>query len=238
MSGPILLAFLAGAVTTFSPCVIPVIPLVVGGAVRSARFGPFFLLIGMVISFTLAGTFAAALLFQLGFPADFLAQVAAVLLILVGAFLFFSYLDGLFKSATGGLSQWAETLISRFELSGASGQLLIGALIGLIWAPCTGPTLGAAISLASQGQSLTQSFFIMLTFSIGACLPLGIYGGLASKLSQKKSQIISFGQKLRQSVALLFMFIGFALLMGWHKSLEVWLLAQLPEWWVDFITRF
>ncbi|PIT99461.1 MAG: cytochrome C biogenesis protein [Bdellovibrionales bacterium CG10_big_fil_rev_8_21_14_0_10_45_34] len=238
MIGQMTLAVLAGAVTTLSPCVIPVIPLVVGGASHSARFGPLYLLLGLVTSFTLTGTFAAALLFKLGLPPDMLTQGAAVLLILVGAFLFFSFLDNLFKSSTDGLSQWANNFISTHKLSGPLGQFTIGALIGLIWAPCTGPTLGAAISLASQGENLFESFVVMLSFSLGACLPLGVYGSVANLWVKRKGQIIKFGQGLRKAVALLFIFVGVSILLGWHKALETWLLGHLPEWWVNLITRF
>jgi cytochrome c-type biogenesis protein len=232
----LLLSMAAGGLTIFSPCVLPVAPLVMGAASRSSKWGPLALLAGMILSFALIGTFAAVFLFQIGLSPDHLTTFGAVLLIVVGLFLFSDSLNALFKSGTSGLSQKLETTLSRFSLSGAQGQFVVGLAIGMIWAPCTGPTLGAAISFAVQGENLWQSFLTMLAFGIGASVPLGILGLGARKLAHRRGQLMNVSHGLRKAMALLFVFIGVAILFGWHKWLETQILDLLPDWWVQMIT--
>jgi cytochrome c biogenesis protein CcdA len=230
-----LLAIGAGILTMLSPCVLPVIPLVMGSAASANRFGPLALLLGLIVSFTLTGTFATAVLFSLGLPTDILATLGGILLIVVGSFLLFSSLDGLFKRSSTGFSNWINATIGRLSLPGFRGQFLVGSVIGVIWAPCTGPTLGAAIALAAQGENLFQSFLTMLSFSVGAAVPLAGFGLAANRWSRKRNALLEFGEKSRKAMALLFLVIGSSILAGWHKILEAWVLNHLPDWWVRMI---
>lgn len=238
MGSSLALAILAGLVTTFSPCVIPVIPLVVGGAAQSGKKGPLYLLSGLVTSFTLAGSFAAFILFQLDLAPDILTKLGGWGLVTVGLFLIVHKLDQLFKKLTNSSAGKIQERLQRFDMGHPLSQFFVGALIGVIWAPCTGPTLGAAIALASQGENLLQALLTMLAFSLGACLPLGIYALLGKKLLKNMSGLISTGLRLRQMVAVIFLAVGTSILLNLHKSLEVWILNHLPEWWVNFITKF
>jgi len=230
------LAFGAGALTMFSPCVIPVIPLVMAGASRAARFGPTFLLLGLIISFSITGTFATALIFYLDFPPNILSDVGGIALVVVGGFLLFPALDKVFKQLTTGPANYFNGLLDRIRISGGPGQFLTGMVIGVIWAPCTGPTLGAAVALASQQENLTQSFFTMLSFSAGAAVPLGVLGTSANKLAGKRSLFMKYGAYARIAMALLFMAIGISILLSFQKLLEAWVLELLPEWWIKMIT--
>lgn len=238
MASSLALAVLAGLVTTFSPCVIPVIPLVVGGSAQSGRTGPLFLLLGLIASFTMAGSFAALVLFQLNLAPDILTKIGGWGLIIVGLFLIVPQLDQLFKKFTNSSAGRIQEKLQRFDMSHPFSQFLVGALIGVIWAPCTGPTLGAAIALASQGENLLQAMLTMFAFSLGACLPLGAYAILGKKLLKNMSGLISTGVRLRQVMATIFLAVGTSILLNLHKSLEVWILNHLPEWWVNFITKF
>jgi len=232
----LLLPFAAGLLTTFSPCVIPVIPLVVGSASRSSRMGPIYLLIGLVTSFSVAGTFATSVLFSLGLSPSILSDIGALLLILVGVFLLFSSLDSLFKKASGGFSNTVNSWLNKVSPETARGQFVIGLFIGLIWLPCTGPTLGAAIGMAAQGENLVSAFFTMLSFSLGAVIPLGFYAFAGQYFTARMEKFTNAGSKLRKAFALLFIFVGVAIYTGWHKKLEAKILEFLPDWWVNMIT--
>lgn len=231
-----ILAAGAGALTILSPCVLPVVPLVMGGSARSSRWGPVALLSGMILSFALIGTFATALLFQLGISANWISTLGAILLILVGLFLSLNFLDALFKKGSSGLSQKLDQKLQRFSLTGFHGQFVLGAAIGFVWAPCTGPTLGAAIALAAQGESLLWAFVTMLFFGLGAAIPLGLLGLGAKHWAKKKGALIGASVKLKKAMGLLFVFIGVAILFNGHKWLEATVLEYLPDWWVNLIT--
>lgn len=230
------LAFIAGALTMMSPCVIPVIPLVMAGAAKAARFGPTFLLLGLVISFSLTGTFATVILFQLDLTPDLLSDIGGSALVIVGSFLLFPGLDNVFKRLTSGPANYFSGLIDRFSIEGGTGQFILGLVIGFIWAPCTGPTLGAAIALASQRENLTQSFFTMLSFSAGAAIPLALFGATANKFIKKRSLFVKYSARARIAMAVVFIGIGASILLSLHKTLEASILQLLPEWWVNLIT--
>lgn len=236
MTASYVLAIGAGVLTMLSPCVIPVIPLVMGAAAGAARFGPLALLMGLVTSFTLTGTFATAMLFSLGLSADSLVWGGGLLLVVVGCFLMFNALDAFFKRSSSGVSNRLNTLLASLKLTGIRGQFLVGTVIGVIWAPCTGPTLGAAIALAAQGESLGHSFLTMLAFSIGASLPLVGFGFAANRWNHRRKALLGLGEKGRKVMAAMFIIIGIAVMTGAHKQLEVWVLEHLPDWWVRMIT--
>jgi cytochrome c-type biogenesis protein len=164
--GACLLGFAAGALGTLSPCVLPLLPVVVAGAVERHRFGPVVLAAGLAVSATAVG-FAVALL---GFTLDrdLLRPVAGALLVVVGAMLLITRLDLAFARATTPIAGRAAALLNRLGPRGLPGQLLVGALLGALWTPCGGPTLGGAIGLAAQRRSLGAAAAVMAAYSVGA----------------------------------------------------------------------
>src|SRR5262250_3344327 len=168
--GACLLGFAAGALGTLSPCVLPLLSLVVAGAVERHRFGPVVLAAGLALSATAVG-FAVALL---GFTLDrdLLRLVAGALLVVVGAMLLITRLDLAFALATTPIAGGAAALLNRLGPRGLPGQFLVGALLGALWTPCGGPTLGGAIGLAAQRRSLGAAAAVMAAYSIGAVAPV------------------------------------------------------------------
>ena len=232
----LLLSMFAGGLTILSPCVLPVAPLVMGASVHSSRFGPLALLGGMILSFAAIGTFISALFIYMGLSTDLVATIGASLLIAVGLIISFESLSGLFKKLAGGFSQRLDTRVQSLSVSGTRAQFLIGLTIGLIWAPCTGPTLGAAISLAIQGKNLFHSFLTMLAFGVGAAIPLLILGFGARRLLKHRQAISLSGLWLSRSLGGIFIVVGIVTLFNWHKLIESAILDVLPDWWVQMIS--
>lgn len=230
------LSVVAGALTIFSPCVLPVAPLVMGASAQSSKWGPAALLGGMILSFAAIGTFISAFLFELGLSPDILTQFGAALLIVVGLFLSLEKLSDLFKQITTGFSNRVDGKLQGMSLSGVRGQFVLGLSIGMIWAPCTGPTLGAAISLAVQGENLFQSFLTMLFFGLGASIPLLFLGLGAKRFAKHRQALLTSSLWLKKLVGGIFVFIGIAIFLGWHKIAETKILEILPDWWVQMIT--
>ncbi|MBI5891685.1 MAG: hypothetical protein HZB47_13640 [Nitrosomonadales bacterium] len=149
------LSFLAGVLSTLSPCVLPLIPILMGSAASTHRFGTFALVGGLMLSFTLIGVGLGSLGGSIGLEQGTLRIVGGVLLILFGAVLFSSRLQDRFSAAVSRMGV-GQGLLARFNLNGLHGQFLLGLLLGIVWSPCVGPTLGVAITLASQGQVLAR----------------------------------------------------------------------------------
>lgn len=149
-------AFVAGLLSILSPCVLPLVPLVLGAAASEHRYGPVALAAGLALSFTGLGLVVAVAGFALGIDAGVLRIVAAVIMIALGLVLMLPNMQVRLAAAGGPAANWAEQRFGGFSASGPGGQFSVGLLLGAVWSPCVGPTLGAASLLASQGRDLLE----------------------------------------------------------------------------------
>ncbi len=239
LAGPLGLSFLAGLLSTVSPCVLPLLPLLIGSALTSHRNGPIALAIGLGLSFALAGVVLAALGLYLGFNQGWLRDVAAVVLVIFGAILLSATLQNRFATATTGLSGVGDALSRRLSLDGLFGQFALGFVMGLVWAPCVGPTLGAAVTLASQGNGLGQVVLVMLVFGIGAALPLAFVGRLSREaMLGIRVKMMRFSAAGKRLLGALMIIIGATILTGFDKSVEARLVQWSPDWLTELTTRY
>ena len=151
------LAFLAGLLSVLSPCVLPLVPIVLGSAASEHRLGPAALAAGVTLSFVAIGLFVATIGFSLGLDGDRFRTASAMLMIAVGVVLATPALQARLALAGGPISHWADSRINEVGSRGLLGQFGIGLLLGAVWSPCAGPTLGAASVLAAEGRSLARS---------------------------------------------------------------------------------
>lgn len=231
------LSFAAGGLSTLSPCVLPLVPILLGTAVAAHRWGAFALAAGLALSFTLVGVFVASLGAALGLDASWLRVVAALLLMGFGVLLLSARLQQRFALATSGLSGVGHGLLARLTLNGLWGQFVLGLLLGLVWSPCVGPTLGAAVTLASQGQSLAQVSLLMALFGLGAGLPLvalGLVSGQA--MAHLRGRLLAVGKFGKQALGGAMLVLGAAVLTGADKWFEAWALQSAPAWLVTLTT--
>src|SRR5438034_11667442 len=160
-SASLALAFMAGLVSIFSPCVLPLLPVVLGAAVARHRFGPVALILGLALSFLVLGLFVAIVGIAVGLEVETFRRIAAILLVLIGAVLVVPLLQLRFAHAAAPLADWAGRRFGTAAPAGLSGQFSVGLLLGALWTPCMGPTLGAASVLAAQGRDLGQVVLTM-----------------------------------------------------------------------------
>src|SRR5206468_5231427 len=122
---------------------------------------------------------------------------------------------------------------------GLAGQFLIGVLLGAVWSPCVGPTLGAASLLAAQGRDLPQVALTMFVFGLGAALPLLILGLLSREAMLRwRHRLASAGKSAKAGLGALFVAIGGLVLTGLDKAIEAMLVEASPQWLTDLTTRF
>ena len=237
--GTLGLAFLAGLLSILSPCVLPLLPIVLGTAASEHRGGPFALAGGVALSFVAIGLFVATVGFTIGLNGEVFRTVAAILMIGVGVVLVMPTLQVRLATAGGPISNWADQRINAIQSRGLAGQFGVGALLGAVWSPCAGPTLGAASLLAAQGSSLGQVTLTMLAFGIGAAAPLvGI--GLASRraMVRWRDRLIASGKGAKIALGLLLVVLGAMIVSGFDKRLETVLVDWSPQWLTDLTTRF
>lgn len=231
------LSFAAGGLSTLSPCVLPILPVILATAVAAHRLGPAALAAGLTLSFTVVGVFLASIGVGLGLDETIFRTVAAVLLVAFGIVLLSSQLQTKFAVATSGLSGAGQSLLSKVSLDGLPGQFVLGLLLGIVWSPCVGPTLGATVTLASQGQNLGQVSLMMLAFGIGASTPLMALGMLSREAMVKfRGKMLSAGKVGKQALGGIMLLFGGMILTGIDKIFEAWVLQSAPEWLVNLTT--
>ena len=233
------LGFAAGVVSILSPCVLPLVPIVVATATTAHPRGAFALAAGVTLSFTVIGLFVATVGFAIGLDADWFRRIAAILLIGLGGVMLSAGLQQRFAGATASLASFGDHMFRRLPLSGLGGQLLVGLLLGLVWAPCVGPTLGAAATLASQGRNLGQVALVTALFGIGAGVPMVAIGLMSRRIfGSARGSLLKVGAVGKYFLATLLIALGLSILIGWDRVLEAWLVEITPAWLTELTTRF
>ncbi|GAB0114900.1 cytochrome c biogenesis CcdA family protein [Acidisoma sp. C75] len=231
--------FLAGVLSTLSPCVFPLLPLVVGAATATGRFGAFWLAAGVATSFTLAGLFVATVGFAIGLDGGVLRSVSAILLVILGVMLLSTAAQTRLGIVTGTLTNAADRLSRMLSVSAAPGQAIIGLLLGLVWSPCVGPTLGAASLLAAQGKDLPGVAGIMLAFGIGTTIPLILVAILSRHvLLRWRRQALTVGRVGKLAMGVSAIAVGLLILSGTDRYIETRLVQASPAWLTMVTTYF
>ncbi|MGE0224135.1 MAG: cytochrome c biogenesis CcdA family protein [Acetobacteraceae bacterium] len=238
-TGTILFGFAAGIFSTLSPCVLPLLPLVMGTAVSAHRYGAAALAGGMVLSFVSVGLFVATVGFSIGLDSNVFRLASAGLLVAIGSVLLSAALQQRVALLAGGLSNAGNLLIDRMTLTGLTGQFLVGVVLGAIWTPCVGPTLGAASVMASRGQDLGSVSLVMLAFGLGAALPLALVGSLSREaLTRWRGRLLGAGQTGKTILGGGALAIGLLILTGADHTVEAWLVNASPAWLTDLTTSY
>jgi len=237
--GSLALAFLAGVLSILSPCVLPILPIVLGAAASEHRWGPAALAAGLAASFVVIGLFVATIGYSIGLDGDRLRYVAAVLMIVIGVILLVPRLQVQLAVAGAPLQNRSDRHFGGSPRSGIAGQVSVGLLLGAVWSPCVGPSLGAASILAAQGRDLGVVGATMLPFGLGAGLPLAALGLLSREAVLRwRTQLAAGSARAKSVFAVLLVGIGFLIVSGLDKRVETLAVDHSPQWLTNLTTRF
>ena len=230
---------LAGLLSTLSPCVLPIIPILLGSATNAHPRAPLTLAAGLALSYAIIGTGLAWAGSALELDTSLFRNVGAAILGLLGLVLISSNLQQRFASATSGIGNAGDKLISRMNLDGLWGQFAIGLVLGVVWSPCVGPTLGAAVVLASQGSQLPQVALLMGVFGLGAALPVVALAYVSrSAMLNMRGGLMQAGKAGKMVLGLAMVALALMILTGADKPIEAWLVDHSPSWLTQLTTRF
>lgn len=231
--------FIAGLLSTLSPCVLPIIPILLGSATNEHRHAPLALAGGLAISYAVIGTTLAWAGAALDIDVTIFRIVGAAMLGILGLILMSSSLQQRFASVTAGIGDAGNSLISRMRLDGLPGQFLIGLVLGVVWSPCVGPTLGAAVVLASQGSHLPQVALLMGIFGIGAALPVVALAYVSrSAMMKSRGKLMQAGKTGKAVLGAIMILLAVMIITGADKPMETWLVNQSPAWLTKLTTSF
>lgn len=233
------LALFAGLFSILSPCVLPLAPIVLGSAVSEHRFGPLALAAGLATSFTLIGLFVSTIGYSIGLDSEFFKAGGAVLLVAAGFALTLPRLQIQLALAAAPLGNWTERRFANPSTAGLRGQFGVGILLGAVWSPCVGPTLGAASVLAAQGRSLGLVALTMLSFGLGSAIPL-IALGLVSReaMLRWRNRLLSTGKNGKTVLGGVLIVSGLVILFHLDRELEAWLVRIAPSFLLDLSGRY
>jgi cytochrome c biogenesis protein CcdA len=225
------LGFVAGAASVLSPCVLPLLPILATSALARHRFGIVALAAGLAISFAGVGTFLATLGASAGLDPELFRRGAASLMVLFGLVMLSGTLQKIFSRFSSAVGAKGQQALDGVTGNGLAGQALVGLLLGFVWTPCVGPTLGAAASLAAQGQDLGRIAILMALFGSGAALPLVLLGLISrASLMKRRGALVAWGNTLRWTLGALFVGMGTLVITGFDRQLETLLLSVSPAW--------
>src|SRR3954468_1494873 len=158
----ILIGLLAGFVTAISPCVLPVLPVLLAGGASGRK--PLRIVAGLVVSFSVFTLFATWLLDKLGLPQDILRNLAIALLFLVAAMLLIPQLALRLERSLA--------FFTRLRPAKAGGGFFLGVTLGLVFVPCAGPFLAAITTAAARENFGGRTIAATGAYAVGAAIPM------------------------------------------------------------------
>jgi cytochrome c biogenesis protein CcdA/thiol-disulfide isomerase/thioredoxin len=221
-------AFLSGVITVLSPCILPVLPIVLSGGVGGGKARPFGVLTGFVVSFTAFTLALSAIVQALGIPVDALRIVAVVLIILFGVVMLVPWLRNRFELLTSRFAHRSGKAPDTQKRKGFWSGVVVGLSLGLIWTPCVGPIMASVISLALTQHVDGGSVSITLAYTIGTSIPmLGVMLGGRALLNKVPALTRNAGN-IQKVFGALMIVIGVAIGLGWDRQFQTFVLRALP----------
>lgn len=178
------LSFIEGIALIASPCILPVLPLVLSTSVDGGRRRPFGIIIGFILAFTIFALLSRELVTVLHLNLDYIKYGSLILLAIFGIIMLSESLLSKFSGLTGSLASSGANLSSHARDGFLSG-VLIGMLIGLVWTPCAGPILAVALVQIIRQQNSLNALFLIFAFAIGAGIPMLVISLTGRKLMTK-----------------------------------------------------
>lgn len=228
------LSMAAGGLTTLSPCVFPLLPLVLGGALQGHRLAPLAMGAGMTVSFAAIGMLLGALGPALGVDADTVRVVGAAMLIAFALIMLVPALGEPFSQWMLPIANAANKASTRLDGRSLLSATALGAVLGLVWSPCSGPLLGSALTLVASEAGVARGGIMLAIFGLGAAIPLVAVAYMSrSGFSGVRDWMLVRIDRVRKGFAALLGILGIAILTGADKWLEARVLQWLPEAWVN-----
>jgi cytochrome c biogenesis protein CcdA/thiol-disulfide isomerase/thioredoxin len=209
----LLVAFLGGLITGLSPCIVPVIPVVMaGGSADSSRARPFVIIAGLVVSFSLTVLFASSLLTFLHLPGDFLFWLGIALLGVLSV--------GLIVPAVGDVIERPFARLGSTRYATEGGGFVLGLSLGPVFAPCAGPVLTAITVAAAHHRVGVSALFVTLFYAIGLTVPLLVLAVLAQRATTSWTSLRDHLPVVRQVAGVVLGVATLAIAFNWLGGLQ------------------
>jgi cytochrome c biogenesis protein CcdA/thiol-disulfide isomerase/thioredoxin len=227
-------AFISGVITILSPCILPVLPIMLSGSVGRGRARPFGVVAGFVMTFTAFTLALTAIVHAMGLPVDTLRYVAVALLVLLGFVMLVPKLHAGFERLTSmvtsrfSMGSGRSTGADRERWTGFWAGVPVGFSLGVVWTPCVGPIMASVIGLALTRSVDSGAVLITLTYTLGTSLPmLAVMLGGRTLLNRVPSLTRNMA-KIQMGFGVVMIVLGVAIGFGWDRQFQSAVLRAFP----------
>ncbi len=226
----IVFSFVAGIVTILSPCILPILPIILSSSTdTTGKRRPFGVVVGFVLSFTFFTLFLSTIVRLSGIPAESLRFLSIFILIAFGLSLLVPAFQVFLESLFARLSRFAPNVQNR---RGFGGGVIVGLSLGLLWTPCVGPILASVISLALSGTVTAQAVIITLAYSIGTAVPMFIIMQAGSRALQKVPGLVKNTGKIQKAFGVLMILTAIGIFFNIDRKFQSFILDTFPQYGV------
>ncbi|PWL18487.1 hypothetical protein DKP76_05155 [Falsochrobactrum shanghaiense] len=221
-------AFVAGIVTVLSPCVLPLLPVILASSALEGKSRPYGLIVGFAVAFTVITLLLSLFVRQFAVSPNIHRIAASVIFIMLGLVLAVPAFKNRFEIATSRFTSLFAT--SGRQGSGFWGGALTGAGLGLAWTPCVGPIMASVITLALNQQTSLASALTALMFSLGTALPMGLFVLFGNDIYGRIGVLKRNSARIQQAMGVLILLVGLSIWFGFDRSIQAALFQAFPGW--------
>lgn len=222
-------AFFAGVITILSPCILPILPVILSSSLtdQNSRSRPYGIILGFVLSFTFFTLFLSLIVQFLGISADILRNFSVIVIATFGLTLLIPRFQLAVESLFARLASMTPNNSNR---NGLGGGIIIGLSLGLLWTPCVGPILASVISLAISGTVTLDAFILTLSYSLGTAIPmyLIIIGG--NKALTSVPWLLRHTKDIQRLFGLIMILTAILIHYGLDRRFQTYILTQFPQY--------
>ena len=223
-------AFLAGIITILSPCILPVLPIILSStADSSGKWRPLGVVVGFVMSFTFFTLFLSTIVAASGISADALRFISVFVIGLFGLSLLVPQAQIVMERLMSRMSSLAPN--TRVH-SGFLGGVVIGLSLGLLWTPCVGPILASVISLAITGTVTLDAAAITLAYALGTSIPMFIIMAAGGRALQRVPWLVRNTARIQKAFGVVMILTAMAIVFNLDRQFQTWVLRTFPSYGV------
>lgn len=234
----LVLALVSGLLTIAAPCILSLLPVMLGSALGQHRLRPLLIVLGLVTSFTAFGLVFAVFTTFIGLDRTQYRNISVWLILIFGLAL-------LFPHAYEAVTSQVRSMWSRLTLRLAGGQLpppkvpkirrglrgafLLGASMGLAWVPCAGPVLGVIFTVASSQEQPGRAALLFLAYALGAGLPLLVIGYGGNWVARQTRALAGKTGAIRRVAGAILTIMGILMITQWDRRLQISAFRLFPN---------
>lgn len=224
----IALAFAAGLLTAAAPCILPLLPILLGTSIgQQGRWRPLFMVAGFITTFAgfalLFGTFPTVL----GLSHNTLRTTSIVLLGGFGALMLWPQPYEWLVARMSGLFAYADGVL-RAAGSGNFGGLVLGLTLGVLWTPCAGPVLGSILTLIATSENIARAGLLLVAYAIGAAIPTFLIAHGGQYATTQMRRLAPYTSALQRGFGVAVLLVAFAFYTQYDTVITVWLSDFYP----------